>query len=147
VTCDVKKGRHVYLICRDPADPKKKLFVRENEVLDQVKLVFRSIQVPTKLLDALLAHLKTSHEAENQFHQIAGLRREYDQARDKLAVLLDMRLDKSITQDDYDRKARELKERQTEIALRVEQHQQGEGRLPDDAGKPDFRGFARCRDI
>jgi hypothetical protein len=32
-----------------------------------------------------------------------------------------------ITQDDYDRKARELKERQTEIALQVEQHQQGEG--------------------
>ena len=32
-----------------------------------------------------------------------------------------------ITQDDYDRKARELKERQTEIALRIEQHQQGEG--------------------
>jgi len=32
-----------------------------------------------------------------------------------------------ITQDDHDRKARELKERQTEIALRIEQHQQGEG--------------------
>lgn len=32
-----------------------------------------------------------------------------------------------ITQDDYDRKARELKERQTEIALRIEQHQQGDG--------------------
>src|SRR5262245_61259326 len=27
----------------------------------------------------------------------------------------------------YDKKARELKERQTEIALRVEQHQKGEG--------------------
>jgi hypothetical protein len=32
-----------------------------------------------------------------------------------------------ITQDEYDKKARELKERQTEIALRAEQHQQGEG--------------------
>jgi hypothetical protein len=32
-----------------------------------------------------------------------------------------------ITQDEYDKKARELKERQTEIALRIEQHQQGEG--------------------
>ena len=32
-----------------------------------------------------------------------------------------------ITADEYDRKARELKERQTEIALRVEQHQKGEG--------------------
>src|SRR6266852_1395713 len=32
----------------------------------------------------------------------------------------------SITGDEYDKKARELKERQTEIALRIEQHQKGE---------------------
>ena len=31
-----------------------------------------------------------------------------------------------ITQDEYDKKARELKERQTEIALHIEQHQKGE---------------------
>jgi site-specific DNA recombinase len=129
VTSDVKKGRHVYLICRDPADPEKKLFVREAEVLDQVKGVFRSIQIPPKLLNALLAHMKAGHEAETQFHRdaIAGLRREYDQVRARLAVLLDLRLDKSITGDEYDKKARELKERQTEIALRIEQHQKGEG--------------------
>ena len=42
-------------------------------------------------------------------------------------MLLDLRLDRSITQDEYDKKARELKERQVEIGLRVEQHQQGEG--------------------
>ena len=32
-----------------------------------------------------------------------------------------------ITQDEYDKKARELKGRQTELALRIEQHQEGEG--------------------
>jgi hypothetical protein len=32
-----------------------------------------------------------------------------------------------ITQDEYDKKARELKERQSAIALRIEQHQKGEG--------------------
>ncbi len=32
-----------------------------------------------------------------------------------------------ITGDEYDRKARELKERQSEIALRIEHHQKGEG--------------------
>jgi hypothetical protein len=32
-----------------------------------------------------------------------------------------------ITQDEYDKKARELKQRQSEIAARVEQHQKGEG--------------------
>ena len=129
VTSDMKKGKHVYLICRDPSDSSKKLFVPEKKVLEQVLEVFRSIQIPEKLLDALLAHMRASHEAENQFHldAIAGLRREYDQTRDRLATLLDLRLDKSITQDEYDRKARELKERQAEIALRIEQHQEGEG--------------------
>jgi hypothetical protein len=129
VTCDLKKRRHVYLICRDPAAPDKKLFVPESAVLDQVKAILRTIQVPPKLLDALLAHMKAGHEAEIRFHQdaIDGLRREYDQLRDRLATLLDLRLDKSITQDEYDKKARELKERQSEIELRIEQHQKGEG--------------------
>ena len=47
-------------------------------------------------------------------------------SRRQLSTLLDLRLDKSITRDEYDKKARELKERQTEIALRIEQHQQGD---------------------
>jgi hypothetical protein len=32
-----------------------------------------------------------------------------------------------ITQTEYDKKARELKDRQTEIGLRIEQHHQGDG--------------------
>ena len=33
--------------------------------------------------------------------------------------------ERRITQDDYDKKTRELKEQQAEIATRIEQHQQG----------------------
>ena len=128
VTSDIKKGRHTYLICRDPKDPTRKLFVPEAEVLEQVKAVFRSIQVPKTLLEALLAHLKASHGAERQFHEdaIAGLQREHERTREKLATLLDLRLDQSITRDEYDNKARELKELKVELAMRIEQHQKGE---------------------
>jgi site-specific DNA recombinase len=128
VTCDLKKGHLVYLICRDPAWPEKKVYIPEVVVLDQIKAVFRTIEVPPKLLDALLSHMKAGHEAENKFHKdaIKGFRRDYDQLRDKLNTLLDVRLDKSITQDEYDKKAHELKLRQTEIALRIEHHQKGE---------------------
>jgi site-specific DNA recombinase len=128
VTCDLKKGKHVYLICRDPDNPIKKLFVPEVQVLDQIEAVLRSIQVPEKLLDALLVHMRVSHDAEDQFHRdaIAGLRREQDRVRERLSTLLDLRLDQSITQAEYDKKARELKEQQAEIALRIEQHQKGE---------------------
>jgi site-specific DNA recombinase len=127
VTCDLKKGRHVYLICRDPTNPSKKLFVPEDEVLRQVLDVFRSIRVPDELLNALLGHMRASHEAERQFHNdaIVALRRDYDKVHDKLATLLDMRLDRSITQDEYDKKARQLKESQAEIAARIDQHRQG----------------------
>jgi len=108
VTCDVKKGRHVYLICRDPDDPAKKLYVPESDILDQIMAVFRSIQIPDDLLVALLNHMKTSHDAENRFHRdvIAGLQREEERIRERLSTLLDLRLDQSITQHEYDKKAR-----------------------------------------
>jgi len=41
-------------------------------------------------------------------------------------VIGDARVPQAIGQPEYDKKARELKERQTEIALRIEQHQKGE---------------------
>jgi hypothetical protein len=63
--------------------------------------------------------MKAGHDAELKFHResIDGCRRDYDQVGDRLATLLDLRLDKSITQSEYDNKARQLKERQAEIAV------------------------------
>jgi hypothetical protein len=97
--------------------------------MEQIAAVLRSIDIPRKLLEALLAHLRASHEAEDQFHRdaIEGLRRDLDRTRERLATLLDLRLDQSITQREYDTKARELKERQAEIATRLDQHKKGEG--------------------
>ncbi len=137
VTCDTKKGVHTYLICRDPENPDKKLFVRELDVIKQVKAAMARIQIPEALLDELLAHMKANHAAENQFHidTIAGLRREADQNRERLSTLLDLVLDKSITRDEYDIKARALKEREAEIATQISQHQSGD---------QDFRTTLEC---
>jgi site-specific DNA recombinase len=73
--------------------------------------------------------MKAGHATENQFHRdaIKGLRRESDKVHDRLAMLLDLRLDRRITQDEYDKKARDLKQHQAEIGLRVAQHEKGDG--------------------
>ena len=128
VTCDLKKGRHVYLICRDPKDPSKKLFVPEAEVMAQVKDALSSIRIPGRLLEALLAHMKSSHEAEQSFREeaIKELRQEHDRVTTRLDTLLDMRLDQSITEAEYDKKAQELKDRQAEIETRIVQHRTGD---------------------
>ncbi len=128
VTSDLKKGKHVYLICRDPTEPSRKVFVPEGEVLTQVHAALRTIQIPDSLLAALLEHMKVSHAAENRFHinAIAQLRADLDRTRERLGTLLDLRLDKSITQHEYDEKARVLKQLQAEISARIEQHQTGD---------------------
>jgi site-specific DNA recombinase len=127
VTSDLKKGKHLYLICRDPLEHTNKLFVPETTVLDQINAALSSIRIPDHLLDALLTHMKTSHAAEKRFHAdaITSLRRDCNLINERLATLLDLRLDKSITQSEYDKKALSLKYKQAEIAARIEQHQLG----------------------
>lgn len=128
VSCDMKKGKFVYLICRNPADPAKKLFVPEKDVLNQVKAVFKSFHITQEVMESLTEHLKASHEVEKGFHKdaIANLRKEYDITQTRLSTLLDMRLDGSITKSEYDIKARELKERQHELAIMINNHEAGD---------------------
>jgi site-specific DNA recombinase len=127
VTSDLKKGRHVYLICRDPSNPARKQFVPEQEVLNQVMAVLRSIQVPKQVLGALLSQLRASHETEQKFHKeaVGALIKELARVENSLSRLIDMHIDGSITKSEYDKKATEMKHRQTELRMRIEQHSKG----------------------
>lgn len=124
VTPDIKKGKYVYLICRDPKNPEQKLFVPETKVLEQIKAVFQSISIPEPLADALRDHLKQSHEAEMSYHHhaIKKLERENADIQGMQDSLLDLLLAKSITQDTYDAKQQKFKQRQYEIHQELGSH-------------------------
>lgn len=127
VTCDLKKGKHVYLICRDPGSPEKKVWIKESVILDQIRDVFRSIQIPDLVLTEIIDNLKETHESEKAFHyaSIKSLHKESEEVTRKLDQVLDVFLDKSITKDEYDRKHTQLVARQQEINQRLEQHHSG----------------------
>jgi site-specific DNA recombinase len=127
VTCDLKKGKYVYLICRDPKAPKQKLWIKENDILEQIRDVFRSIQIPADVLNEILVHLRQTHESEKTFHNAAikRLHKESEDVARKMDQLLDMFMDKSITKDIYDRKHTQLSIRQQEINRLLEQHHTG----------------------
>ena len=124
VSCDLKKGRYVYLICRDHQNTDKKIFIKEEVILEQIKKVFKSLQVPEDLFKILQQHLMDSAKTEREFHakQVMGLEKENCQLQQKFDTLLDMRLSKSITQDEYDKKATQLKERQRQINAELKIH-------------------------
>lgn len=72
-----------------------------------------------------------SHDAKKTFHKtsIERLRKDYDSAQKQLEVLLDMRLQQSNTQNEYDKKACVLKQRQIEIEISLKEHTEADAKF------------------
>ena len=124
MTCDIKKGKFINLIARNPNDPNKKIYVREKTVLEEIKKVFKTIKIDDDILEAITEHLKESHKSEKiyQNNAIKELQNESSRIQVKLDRLLDLLLDKSITTDDYDKKCHQLKTRQYQISDQIKKH-------------------------
>ena len=54
--------------------------------------------------------------------QIKRIQNQYNQVDDKKEVLLEMRLNSSITQEEYDKKVQSMKEEQMKLQIELEEH-------------------------
>lgn len=128
VSCDIKKEKHIYLISRDPSNPDKKIWTNEKIVIEQIREVFKSIQIPEAVLVEITDQLKKTHQSEKDYHQVSikSLTKESELVTKRLDVLLDEYLDKSITKDMYDRKHSQLIQRRHEINELLERHHEGD---------------------
>lgn len=128
VNCDIKKGKHIYLISRDPANPDKKIWTNENLVLEQIRDVFKSIQIPPALLAEILDELKKTHRSEQEYHSasIKSLNKEKELVTKRLDSLMEKYLDESITKDMYNRTHNQLIQRRQEIHEELERHDAGD---------------------
>ena len=125
VTSDIKKGKYIYLITRDPNNPEKKVYVREKYVLDGIAEVLRSIRIEDEVLESVTEHLKQTHESEKAYQKnaIKELQAESKRTQDRLDRLLDLFIDgKRITPDDYDRKCQQLKTKQYKLNEQIKKH-------------------------
>ena len=89
----------------------------ETELLAVVEDTLKKMYIPAEMLAEIQAVLKTSLNEKISFaeKQIAMLRKRYDEIQKKLDSLLDVRLENSITKDEYDKKALELRTEQANI--------------------------------
>lgn len=127
VTPDIKKGKHVYLITRDPVNPEKKMFIKEEIVLAQLETVFNSLYIPPDILEVVMDSLRKNHELEVDYHGVAidSLVHESKDLDARLNRLTDFLIDGSITQDIYAKKRDEMTSRQFEINDQLQQHHLG----------------------
>jgi DNA invertase Pin-like site-specific DNA recombinase len=117
-TCSLQKGRYVYLMARDPANPAKKVWVKEESVLQQLDNVLRSFALPEEFVAMALDYIKSSHEAEKELHlaRIKELRIEDSNLADKSNRLMDLMIEGHVEQKLFEAKNKEITFRRREIA-------------------------------
>jgi hypothetical protein len=131
ISCDIKKGKYIYLVSPDLRNPEKRIWTPESQILEEIRNVFHSITIPEAVLEPMVNYLRQSHEAETaHYHEtIKALRKEADEVTRKLDRLTDLRLELGITQDDYARKQTQLQNRRMEINAELERHADADGQF------------------
>ena len=122
---EMKRGKFIYYSCTNAKGTCKRDYIPERVLLKPLYDVFEAFEgIPEKTQTRLVEKLRKLHEFEVEFHskEINRIRAEYDNVQKRIQVLLDMRLDLSITKDDYDKKLQELKDRQYRMNLEMEEH-------------------------
>lgn len=124
---DLKKGKYVYYSCTNAKKNicSTKIYMREEELLKPIYEVLEAFDnIPQQKIDKLVTSLKQSNESKNIYHKnmINTLQSEYNTIQTRIDRLMDLLIDGSITKIDYDKKLKELKDKQYDINIKLEDH-------------------------
>ncbi|MFH1769906.1 MAG: recombinase family protein, partial [Parcubacteria group bacterium] len=124
ISAMLKKGRLVYYSCSNYKGICKRIYIREEELIEPVQKLLKSLVLPQDVLDRVTDSLKRTNEAKTVFQAEAlnALRIQYDKKQVMLDKIIDLLADGSITQDDYDRKLKQYKEDQRETEVRMQEY-------------------------
>ncbi|HPC30381.1 MAG TPA: recombinase family protein, partial [Candidatus Pacearchaeota archaeon] len=117
ITPETSKG-HIYYSCTNyKRMHPKRIYVREEKLLEPVYEVLKNIQLSDDKIQEITEELKKSNEAKNAFHKksLASLRNEYDKIETRINNAFDLLTDGSITRDMFNKKLKEYKEKQAEL--------------------------------
>ena len=124
----MKKGKYIYYSCSNFKGGCERVWIPEQELLKPIKAVLQGLQMDQARVDKILVKLKEINERKNEFHEktISQLRTEYNRLQTSLDRLVDLLIAGSITQDIYDKKLKEYKEKQGDINIQLEEYTQAD---------------------
>lgn len=124
ITPETKKGRYVYYSCTNFKRMCKRVWVKEETLLDAVYKALDGLQMTQERIDEVISGLKAAHEAKNAYHDNAlrALRTEYDKTEQRIKNLFTLFLDGSITKEIYDENLKTLKEKELDLQIQMDEH-------------------------
>lgn len=123
ISPEIKKGKYVYLRPNTKQGCNCKT-IKEEQALEVISSVLKSMSLPEDILKELKNTLKSGIEAKKDFNEasIIALRKRHDEIQKKLDTLLEVRLEQSITKDEYDKKANVLRSEQHNIKTKMDNY-------------------------
>ena len=98
--------------------------MREEELLSPIHEILKNIRLSDEKIQEITEGLWEMNQANNEFHKqsLATLRKEYDQIEERISRAFDLLTDGSITEDMFNKKLKEYKERQAEIEAEMKRY-------------------------
>jgi site-specific DNA recombinase len=124
ITPETSKG-HIYYSCTNYHKVhKKRVYVKENELLEPIYGLLDGIQLSDEQIKELVDNLKQIVKNKNDFlaNSLLILRKEYDKLSNRLSKLQDDKYDGCITNDLYNQKFKEYTEKQDKVMNEMNRH-------------------------
>lgn len=125
ITPELHKDKYVYYHCTNyHGNCQNVTWLREEELLGQVKGVFQSLKLEPEALEKLKDELRAIHESEKAYYEqnLDAIKRKLGAIDARLKIMYSDRLDGRITTDEYDKMVIEYKKEQQDLLIQYEEH-------------------------
>lgn len=125
ITPELHKGKYVYYHCTNyHGNCQNVTWLREEELLEQVKDVFQGLKLKPEALDRLKDELRAIHESEKAYYEqnVEAINRKLGTINTRLKTMYTDRLDGRITTDEYDKMALEYHKERQDLHIQLEEH-------------------------
>ena len=119
---------YVYYSCTNYRKNCERVYVPEKELLKPVYEVLEGLEMPDERIQEITDGLRSMGQSEASFHKfhMSNLKKEYDQIESRISKMYDDKLDGRITDEMYDTKLKEYKERQSAILTDMHIHSEAD---------------------
>ena len=122
-----------YLGTWNPEDTSKKIWVREDEVMEEIEEVFRQLQLTPEAIAEVMRYVRSGAGYEREYHKtrMESLYKEQTSIKTKLDRLMDFWLEGKITEAEHTEKRKSLVERRDLITVEIQQHNQADDKFSE----------------
>jgi hypothetical protein len=121
ITCDIKKGRYIYLISYDTVNLSKKIWVSEKNVIKKIDDAFEAIHITDEYYNEIVKYIRKTcaNDQRQYFDHKRSLEKKLHDTQTKTDRLTELLINDQIKQDTYQRQSLLLQSEHDDISVKL----------------------------